>query len=374
MVTATKSYDEAEKIARELREEARESGDYKPLIAKIEEIDAMEKAHPARWFAVRAGMMTAVKAAAAPTWGEKIDAAREAVEEADAAFYADPDDDAKRKAYEAAKKDYRAIERAAFADGFYWTCGRCGGSGRWVNGGVCFNCGGTGFHPNQNPHKFQASPRVRHKREAEHRAKLAAEDAAFDESLRKIGGEVEARLREAVAKYERLGGYYHESGEEFTKDETFAHSLAEKLRKYGSLSEKQVAAVQRGIDREKERAAEQEALGDAPKLVEGRRLIEGEIVSTRDPDPDAQYPALKMLLREDDGNKVWGTVPRALEELTFPIQSEEDGTWQDAELAELKGARVRFTATVERSNKDEHFGFFTRPTKAGLVRAPEEAR
>lgn len=289
------------------------------------------------------------------TWITKLDEAREAVEKADAAWYSELADADKRKAYEAAKADYRAIERAAFDDGFYWTCGRCDGTGRWPgNGGVCFNCGGSGFHPNQTPHKFDASPKVRAKREAEHAAKRAAEAARFDSALREIGGEVEARLREVVAKFERLGGYYAE-GEEFDKDEMFVHSLAWKLEKYGSLSEKQVAAIQRGLDRAKARQAEAEALKTADPLAEGRYEIEGEVVSIKSGSTD--YGSwTKMLVKLADGNKVFGSIPDALWSIPDGPGTRMVG----------RGDRVTFTARVERSGDDEHFGFFSRPTKAGL--------
>lgn len=60
---------------------------------------------------------------------------------------------------------------------------------------------------------------------------------------------------------------------------------------------------------------------------------------------------VKMLVRLDDNNKVWGTVPLAL----------------DCPDGGYRGHRVEFTGTIERSRDDEHFGFFSRPTKASLV-------
>jgi hypothetical protein len=290
------------------------------------------------------------------TWTEKLDAARDATVQADAAWYADLADDAKRKVYEAAKKDYRAIERAAFDDGFYWTCGRCEGTGRWVNGGVCFNCGGSGFHPRQTPFKFEASPKVRHAREAKARAKRAAEDAAFEDSLRKIGGDVEATLRSAVAKFKELGGYYSQDADgagDMTRDESFAYSMAEKLRKYGSLSDAQVAAVQRGVDRQKAFAAEAEALKSVEPLPEGRYEIEGEVYATKPPDYEQQYPGWKLGVKLADGNRVWGNMPSA--------------------ISPERGDRVKFTAKVKRSEKDEHFGFFSNPRGAEITEQKEPA-
>lgn len=276
----------------------------------------------------------------------------DAVYAADEAWYNDIENDELRRAYEAAKESYRALENEAFANGFGWECGRCGGTGIYTGTrypGTCFNCMGTGVHPRQTPHKFYASPKVRHQREEKARVERAAKDAAFDGALRAIGGDVEARLREVIAKYDRLGGFYNpDTDEELDKDENFIMHLALKLQKWGSLSEKQIAAIQRGIDRAKQRAAEAEALTQVDPLAEGRYGIEGEILTLKW--QESQYGStLKMLVKMDDGNKVWGTCPSKLQ-------------------VEV-GDRVRFFAQVERSRDDDHFGFYKRPTAAEKVAA-----
>ena len=56
-----------------------------------------------------------------------------------------------------------------------------------------------------------------------------------------------------------------------------------------------------------------------------------------------------MLLKEESGNKLWGSVPSAL------IDQVE------------AGVKVSLTATVEKSRDDDHFGFFKRPSKAKEV-------
>lgn len=55
----------------------------------------------------------------------------------------------------------------------------------------------------------------------------------------------------------------------------------------------------------------------------------------------------KMLVKDDTGYKVYGSLPTSL----------------DAD----KGHRVRFTATVEPSKDDNKFGFFKRPAKASIL-------
>ena len=51
----------------------------------------------------------------------------------------------------------------------------------------------------------------------------------------------------------------------------------------------------------------------------------------------------------DNGARVWGTVPAAIYEVGA-------------------GDTVTFTATFSRSDRDETFGFFKRPSKASMVR------
>jgi hypothetical protein len=144
-----------------------------------------------------------------------------------------------------------------------------------------------------------------------------------------------------------LADYHEMQMQGVERWDEFYSSLHSKLRRYGSLSENQVNALLRSIERKAEwaakKAAEVAAMADAPALAEGRYDIEGEVVSTKWQDSD-YGETLKMLVKMDDGNKVWGTVPSAL----------------DIE----KGDRVAFSATVKKSNDDEHFGYFSRPTKA----------
>lgn len=65
-----------------------------------------------------------------------------------------------------------------------------------------------------------------------------------------------------------------------------------------------------------------------------------------------------MLVLDDRGFKVWGTVPAALER-------DEHGGMTVGTIAE-KGDRVTFTARLEPSSDDETFGFFKRPRRSTL--------
>jgi hypothetical protein len=98
-----------------------------------------------------------------------------------------------------------------------------------------------------------------------------------------------------------------------------------------------------------------EAANSAPVPASDKRIeVTGTIVSTRTQD-HAVYSfgtVTKMLVRHETGYKVWGTMP--------------------SELCAKRGDVVSFTARIERSEKDETFGFFSRPTKARIVtKAPE---
>jgi len=98
-----------------------------------------------------------------------------------------------------------------------------------------------------------------------------------------------------------------------------------------------------------------EAVKNVPDVVEGRQEITGEIVSFRaEPgygyyDPDV----IKVLIRDDEGRKYWGTYPAAL------------GT-------PTEGDRVTLTATVSQGRDDSKFGIFKRPAKASVVSSVNE--
>ncbi len=86
--------------------------------------------------------------------------------------------------------------------------------------------------------------------------------------------------------------------------------------------------------------------------VDGERIdVEGEIVSVKLDEWDRQKMTVKI--STDAGTWLcWGTCPDSLPAIP------------------LRGCTVAFSATVVRGDRDEHFGFFQRPTKARLVSAP----
>lgn len=167
----------------------------------------------------------------------------------------------------------------------------------------------------------------------------AANVAAHLEKLAKVAGAQEVFKAAEPEVFEFLVSY--------TGTFPFLLDLREDLMvKWGSLTERQVAGVKKCM----ERAAEQQTPRVEPttRLMEGRRTIEGVIVSIKEVEGwnDGSWTK-KMLVVEADGNKVFGTVPAAI--------------YSQAE----KGVRVRFVAKVEA--KEAHFGFYSRPSKAVVV-------
>lgn len=164
----------------------------------------------------------------------------------------------------------------------------------------------------------------------------------------------------AIEKYDDAGdNYLKQVAIRFEDNMCTAADIVRKLVRYGDLSEKQwkfldslvqrcsFEAVQKHIDnimakREEERA-------NASPAPTGRVEVVGEIVSTKW--KESQFGCVrKMLVKADDGYKVWASVPSTI-----------DG--DDLE----KGTKVQFTATLTPSDNDETFAFGSRPAKAKIL-------
>ncbi len=133
----------------------------------------------------------------------------------------------------------------------------------------------------------------------------------------------------------------------------FYLSIEQKLMRYGTLSERQVEAVRKGIVKSAEFEARKAAEAKtATPVIEGRIVITGEVVSLKE--VDSNYgTTTKMVVKDDRGFRVYGTVPASIDSI-------------DGEFLR-KGHRVTFTATVKASEKDPTFGFYSRPTKASAA-------
>lgn len=112
-----------------------------------------------------------------------------------------------------------------------------------------------------------------------------------------------------------------------------------------------VAYVVEGYRRAMDHKAEEEARANLPEptpVVEGKIEITGTVIKDdmKYYDDNARHV---MTVVDDRGFKVWGTVPRSI----------------DTEVE--RGTRVTFTATVSKSDRDETFGFYKRPSKAQVI-------
>ena len=149
------------------------------------------------------------------------------------------------------------------------------------------------------------------------------------------------------------------------------HNFVHKINRNGSTSDKFVAMVQRAMDSHAERMARKaereaaEALLPSEPVIEGKLVITGEVLTTKLQDSDFGS-TWKMLVRDDRGFKVWGTIPASLQ---GRIDWDDEG--QKVIAGAERGDRVTFSATVERSRDDAQFGFFKRPTKASIIATAE---
>lgn len=120
----------------------------------------------------------------------------------------------------------------------------------------------------------------------------------------------------------------------------------------GRLSEKQagfLGVLLRRIAEAPQIAAQREAEREAAEPVPtegGRQRITGRVLSTKEVDGAYGFQ-VKMLVRDNRGFKVWGTMPGSI----------------DANA----GDAVSFMAKLQPSADDAKFGFFIRPTKATIL-------
>jgi len=146
---------------------------------------------------------------------------------------------------------------------------------------------------------------------------------------------------------------------EWGKDEMTVLDMVARLIKWGDISDKATSYMKVLLDRiarapeiAAARAAETEAAKPVP-AKEGRWLVEGEVLSVRKEDGFYGY-AEKALIKHADGWKLFGNLPSALH-----------GSVE-------RGDKLKFVASVVRSDKDEKFGFWKRPAKAEVFKKEEE--
>lgn len=284
---------------------------------------------------------------------EQLDVAAEAVYATDAAWMEALDSAPAKDAYKTAKAEYKALADAALDQGLLDTCGRCGGAGGWQGwpGFTCFQCGGNGRSPWKRI-RFQAMPPTRAKQAAKWEAKAAvmrAEEAANWEKFSAEHPTEAAFLATQVVPEDEYADY-----------DRFMCDLHEKARRWGSLSEKQVACVTREM-------AKREKAANATPFPSGAVTVSGTIVGRKETEGYGGRKNYNMLVELDGehvGNTVMGSIPAKVYSAT---QDEEKRI-----AAPLEGTKLTFTATFERG-REEHFGFFKSPkqVKVTYVAWPE---
>ena len=169
------------------------------------------------------------------------------------------------------------------------------------------------------------------------------------------------RARTKLVADRKIAALLPNRREALDHDHYIVRDIRSKFRKYHSISVKQWALVKKikreDAEREARFAEERAKCKPIPAAVlDGRTRITGEIVSTKWQD-NAFGGAYKMLVKDDRGFKVWGTVPRSIDDDVYEGRRDE------------KTLRVEFDAKIEASRDDETFGFFSRPTKAAVTAA-----
>jgi hypothetical protein len=176
--------------------------------------------------------------------------------------------------------------------------------------------------------------------------------------------------RERAGKEERIERLQAEHAclkrlvEDGSHGSEFLSDVRSKFLANGRLSDAQVAAVGRafeGIDRRakwdaerRERAAALVAAG--VRAPQGRVEVVGQIVSAKSQLNAVGEPCVKIVIRTDAGWSAWVTLPSAL----------DDGS-------DVKGRRIKLSATLTPSDKDATFAFGKRPTKAAFLDAAATA-
>jgi hypothetical protein len=164
--------------------------------------------------------------------------------------------------------------------------------------------------------------------------------------------EAEREARKAL-KQDEWGNYKDDAAADAwfnNRDMRTLYNLSGKLSRWGSLTPGQQELIEKIIHREEI---------EVVPVVTGKAVeITGKILTTKRQESHygTQY---KMLVLDDRGFKVWGTIANSLH------GSYEEGNHRTVD--ELIGCRVTFVAQVDRSERDADFGFFKRPRKATVI-------
>lgn len=145
--------------------------------------------------------------------------------------------------------------------------------------------------------------------------------------------------------------------EAYESDNTFVQDVMRRFDRKGEISERQIAAVIKVLDRDAQRAEQRKQwateAADAADAPTGKVTVTGEIISTKWQE-SGFHSVHKMIVKTEEGWKLWVTVPSSVYDPS------------DSSLP-ITGKRVTLTANVTPSDRDPKFAFGKRPTNAAVI-------
>jgi len=222
-----------------------------------------------------------------------------------------------------------------------------------AHGGTCHICGAHAIYTVIFHHR-PSNTYIRTGTDCAEKMEMSFEGADLfkkqvKSALERKAGKEKAKAILASKDLESAYTIYEGNGDH--KDEIMVHSIVSQLITRGSLSEKQYNYLRILVDRVASRPAREakfreEAEAATPVPVTTNRVtVEGKVLTRKS---DELFGGSKILVLVDAGWKVWGSCPSSID--CAP------------------GDTIRFDAGIKPSDKDPKFGFFSRPTKAVIVK------
>lgn len=179
----------------------------------------------------------------------------------------------------------------------------------------------------------------------------------------RIAGEIKEFMRDR----RELFGY-------LKADHYIVRDLRLKLKRWGSLTEKQIALAKKIATEQAERQAVEDAKTYVPVPESDKRLtVEGTVLGIKWVEGFGYNASdIPKMIVECDGEggvfKLYGTMPDSISDEIMKHRDEGAAKCEGLrDIINRLHPRVRFTARLERSRDDDHFGFFKRPTKGEVL-------
>lgn len=257
-------------------------------------------------------------------------------------------------------------------------CSRCGGAGgadKWARTGwTCHQCGGHGRGPiraeklytAEKLQKLNEAQAKRRERIAEKRRLQAEQDKK--ERLSKLA-ETTKKNREQHPRamaYLKLVAGRGAAAEDCSSDFGFLHAISTDVLQEGrEITVRQAEAVEAAVARIAQKKALDNQVAAYEKDPEpapaGRVVVSGVVLSCQWREQRQGYQtvmALKVLVLDTRGFRVWVTAPRGLAECM-------EADHGDLDLSSARGMHVEFQ--VRLSPQEPGFAFGSRPTKFKLI-------